>query len=197
MLDFPKILLKTKEFVCDQMAKNDAAHDADHIHRVVALTRCLCRAYPQADPFRTELLAWVHDLDDDKLNSNVGKGSVGEFLRSISVPEAEIAFVLEALPYISYRKHPKLSEDISLEIRIVQDADRIDAIGAIGVARTFAYGGAKNRSLESSLTHFDEKLLLLYDLLSTEEARRIALPRHQFLQAFYAQYQAENNLEDM
>lgn len=197
MLDFPKILLKTKEFVCDQMAKNDAAHDAGHIYRVVALTRRLCRAYPQADPFCAELLAWLHDLDDDKLQSRVGKHSVEEFLRSISVPEPVIAFVLEALPYISYRKHPKLTEDTSLEIRIVQDADRIDAIGAIGIARTFAYGGAKNRSLTNSLSHFDEKLLLLYDLLSTEEARRIALLRHQFLQAFYAQFQAENSLEDM
>ena len=78
-----------------------------------------------------------------------------------------------------------------MEIRIVQDADRIDAIGAVGIARTFAFGGAKNRSLDDSLDHFDEKLLLLYDLLSTEEAKRIALPRHQFLQAFYKQYKEE------
>ena len=190
------ILEKTREFVLSQMANNDAAHDCDHILRVVALTKQLCAAYPQANAFRAELLAWLHDMTDDKLASNIGITSISEFLRSISVTEENIRFVAEALPYISYRKHPRLSPDIPLEIRIVQDADRIDAIGAVGIARTFAFGGAKNRGLEDSLAHFDEKLLLLYDLLSTEEARRIALPRHQFLQAFYAQYRQETDFAD-
>lgn len=193
----PYILQAVKQYVIRQMDRNDTAHDAEHILRVVALSQTLCRAYPQADPFRTELLAWVHDMNDDKLASNVGEIPLRDFLRSISVPEADVQFVMDALPYISYRKHPKLSEDVSLEIRIVQDADRIDAIGAVGIARTFAYGGARNQSLSNSLMHFDEKLLLLYDLLSTEEARRIALPRHQFLQDFYARFQAENNMTDM
>lgn len=190
------ILQKTEEFVLAQMARNDAAHDGDHVRRVVALTRTLCRAYPQADAFRAELLAWLHDMNDDKLASNLGRDSVSGFLRSLSLPESEIRFIAEALPYISYRKHPRLSPEVALEIRIVQDADRIDAIGAVGIARTFAFGGAKKRGLEDSLAHFDEKLLLLYDLLSTEEARRIALPRHQFLQAFYAQYRQETDFAD-
>ena len=190
------ILQKTEEFVLAQMARNDAAHDGDHVRRVVALTRTLCRAYPQADAFRAELLAWLHDMNDDKLASNLGRDSVSGFLRNLSLPESEIRFIAEALPYISYRKHPRLSQEVALEIRIVQDADRIDAIGAVGIARTFAFGGAKNRGLEDGLAHFDEKLLLLYDLLSTEEARRIALPRHQFLQAFYAQYRQETDFAD-
>jgi uncharacterized protein len=186
------ILQKVKQFVLSEMAGNDAAHDGEHILRVVALTRRLCAAYPQANAFRAELLAWLHDMNDDKLASNIGKGSVAAFLRSISVSQEDIGFIEEALPYISYRKYPKLPPEISLEIRIVQDADRIDAMGAIGIARTFAFGGAKNRGLEDSLRHFDEKLLLLYDLLNTEAAKRIALPRHQFLQAFYQQFKAEN-----
>ena len=187
------LLQKTQQFVLSQMAQNDAAHDRDHILRVVALTKRLCSAYPQADPFRTQLLAWLHDMNDDKLVSNIGISSIRAFLEQIGVSEADIGFVLDALPYISYRKYPKLSADIPLEIRIVQDADRIDAIGAVGIARTFAFGGAKNRGLEDSLNHFDEKLLLLYDLLGTEEAKRIALPRHEFLKAFYAQYKAETD----
>ena len=186
------ILQKTREFVLLQMERNDAAHDCDHILRVVSLTKTLCAAYPQANAFRAELLAWLHDLSDDKLVSNIGASSICEFLQSIAVAEEDIRFILDALPYISYRKHPNLSPDIPLEIRIVQDADRIDAIGAIGIARTFAFGGAKSRGLEDSLRHFDEKLLLLYDLLSTEAAKRIALPRHHFLQAFYQQFKAEN-----
>lgn len=185
------ILEKTREFVLSQMAKNDAAHDCDHILRVVALTKQLCAACPQANSFRAELLAWLHDMTDDKLASNIGASSISAFLQSIFVSEADIQFITDALPYISYRKHPRLSPDVPLEIRIVQDADRIDAIGAVGIARTFAYGGAKNRGLDDSINHFDEKLLLLYDLLSTDEAKRIALPRHQFLQAFYTQYKSE------
>ena len=188
------ILEKTREFVLSQMANNDAAHDCDHILRVVALTKELCVAYPQANAFRAELLAWLHDMNDDKLASNIGVPSIFAFLREIAVPEEDIRFVLDGLHYISYRKYPKLSPNIPLEIRIVQDADRIDAIGAVGIARTFAFGGAKSRSLDDSLNHFDEKLLLLYDLLNTEAAKRIALPRHQFLQAFYAQYKHEKEV---
>lgn len=191
MQEHASILQQTRQFVLSKAAQNDAAHDADHIFRVVALVRTLCQAYPQADAFRAELLAWLHDMTDDKLASNVGQASVSAFLRQIAVPEADIQFVAEGLPYISYRKPPRLSPDIALEIRIVQDADRIDAMGAVGIARTFAYGGAKNRSLADSLTHFDEKLLLLYDLLSTEEGKRIALPRYKFLKAFYDQYRQE------
>jgi uncharacterized protein len=191
MAEATEILQKTREYVLSQMAKNDAAHDADHVLRVVALTETLCKAYPQANAFRAQLLAWLHDLSDDKLNSNVGASSVAQVLESWAVEEGDIRFLTEALPYISYRKHPKLSPEVALEIRIVQDADRMDAMGAVGIARTFAYGGAKGRSLENSLAHFDEKLLRLYDLLSTEEAKRIALPRHRFLQAFYAQFAEE------
>jgi uncharacterized protein len=185
------ILQQTKEFVLSQMEKNDAAHHRDHIERVVFLTQTLCKAEPQVDPFRAELLAWLHDLNDDKLSSNLGQTSIAAFLRSIGTEDPDIRFITEALPYISYRKHPKLSSELPLEIRIVQDADRIDALGAIGIARTFAYGGSKGRTLQDSLNHFDEKLLLLYDLLNTQEAKRIALPRHEFLMAFYQQYKNE------
>ena len=188
------ILQKTREFVLAQMAKNDAAHDQDHILRVVALTKQLCAAYPQVNTFRAELLAWLHDMNDDKLASNIGATSISEFLKSISVAEEDIRFVMDALPYISYRKHPRLSPDVPLEIRIVQDADRIDAMGAIGIARTFAFGGAKNRPLDESLAHFDEKLLLLYDLLSTDAAKALAKPRWEFLKQFYRQYKHEQEI---
>ena len=190
------ILQTTRQFVESEMEKNDAAHDRDHVDRVVELTKALCRAYPQADAFHAELLAWLHDMNDDKLSSNVGLARVADFLRSCHAAEEDVRFIAEAIPYISYRKHPRLTEDVPLEIRIVQDADRIDAMGAVGIARTFAYGGAKQRSLTDRLQHFDEKLLHLYDLLSTEEAKRIAQPRHAFLQAFYAQYRAEIGASD-
>lgn len=186
-----EILRQTAQWVTAAMAENDPAHDPGHVTRVVKLTRQLCEACPGADAFRAELLAWLHDMNDDKLASDRGIATVEAFLREVGAAAPEIAFVLSGIPYISYRKHPKLDGSVPLEIRIVQDADRIDAMGAIGIARTFAYGGAKGRSLEESLRHFDEKLLRLYDLLSTDAARALARPRYEFLQNFYDQFHRE------
>ena len=186
------ILKKVQSFALTAMDNNDPAHDAGHVQRVVTTALEICRAYPEANVFRVLLLAWLHDMNDDKLDSNVGIGAVTDFLRSIGAPEDDISFVVSGLPYISFRKHPKLSAEMPLEIRIVQDADRIDAMGAIGIARTFAYGGAKGRTLQDSLAHFDEKLLLLYDLLSTEEAKKIAKPRYDLLRSFYNAFQTED-----
>ena len=186
-----EILQKVEAFVVDAMRANDPAHDGDHIKRVVTLTRTLLKSYPQADGFRAELLAWLHDMQDDKLAAQTETASLAEFLLAEGVNKEDIAFVLSAIPYISYRKHPKLPEGTPIEICIVQDADRLDAMGAIGIARTFAYGGAKGRPLGESLAHFEEKLLLLYDLLSTPEARELAKPRLALLQDFYRQYKKE------
>lgn len=184
------ILTATERFVCRAMAENDTAHDAQHLRRVVNIALQLAEKCG-ADMFRTQMLALLHEMDDDKLSSNLGLAAVETFLKKQGLPQEEISFLLLGIPYISYRKHPKLSADIPLEIRIVQDADRIDAMGAVGIARTFAYGGAKGRSLAESLEHFDDKLLKLYDLLSTPEAREIAKPRQDFLQSFYRQFQNE------
>lgn len=186
-----EILAKVQAFAQEAMAGNDSAHDSGHVDRVARLARSLCAKCAGADPFRTELLAWVHDLSDDKLASNLGSGSVAAFLTQIGTPAEDVRFVLEGMPYISYRKYPKLSPDAALEVRLVQDADRMDAMGAIGIARTFAYGGAKGRSLEDSLAHFDDKLLKLYDLLSTDAAREMARSRRDFLRQFYEQFLRE------
>ena len=186
-----EILQKVEAFVVDAMGVNDPAHDGDHIKRVVTLTRKLLTFYPQANAFRTELLAWLHDMQDDKLASQAETASLADCLQTIRAEKEDIDFVLSAIPYISYRKHPKLPEGTPIEICIVQDADRLDAMGAIGIARTFAYGGAKGRPLGESLAHFEEKLLLLYDLLSTPEAKALAKPRFALLQEFYHQYKEE------
>lgn len=186
-----EIMAKVRAFAQEAMAGNDSAHDSGHVERVARLARSLCADCAGADLFRTELLAWVHDLSDDKLASNLGSGSVAAFLTQIGTPAEDVRFVLEGMPYISYRKYPKLSPDAALEVRLVQDADRMDAMGAIGIARTFAYGGAKGRSLEDSLAHFDDKLLKLYDLLSTDAAREMARSRRDFLRQFYEQFLRE------
>ena len=185
-----KILDAVSRFSRAAMAQNDPAHDSAHVERVVRLTQNLS-ARCGADAYRAELLAWLHDLNDDKLASDLGTASIEGFLREIGVERSDIDFVLQGIPYISYRKYPKLTPDIPLEIRLVQDADRLDAMGAIGIARTFAYGGARGRSLEESLAHFDEKLLRLYDLLSTDAARELAGQRRDLLRQFYDQFKEE------
>ena len=186
-----EILNQVQAFSRHAMTQNDPAHDEAHVERVVKLTRQLCSAYPEADPFRAELLAWVHDLSDDKLVSNLGNATISDILTQIGVGKEDIAFILHGIPYISYRKYPALSPDVALEIRIVQDADRIDAMGAIGIARTFAYGGSKGRHLLNSLAHFDEKLLKLHGLLNTEAAKKLASDRYDFLWSFYQQFLKE------
>ncbi len=185
------ILQKVEGFVLNAMGANDPAHDPSHILRVVALSQKLLKSYPQADPFRTELLALLHDMQDDKLAARAETPSLAAFLQTAGVGKDDIGFVLSAISYISFRKHPRLPEGTPVEICIVQDADRLDAMGAIGIARTFAYGGAKGRPLSESLAHFEEKLLLLYDLLSTPEAKALANPRLALLQRFYKQYKEE------
>lgn len=185
------ILQKTRGLVLQIMTANDAAHDMAHIDRVVK-TACVLAQGTGADAMRTQMLALLHELEDDKLCSNIGQASVETLLRQLDLPQEEIDFLLLGIPYISYRKHPRLETDIPLEIRIVQDADRIDAMGALGIARTFAYGGARGRTLEESLQHFDDKLLKLYDLLTVPEAKAMAKERHEFLKAFYQQFVTEN-----
>ncbi len=184
------ILQTTRKYVLEMMAANDAAHDMAHIDRMVKTARLLAQQ-TGADLFRTQMLALLHELEDDKLASNVGSSSVETMLSQLQLRQEDIAFLLRGIPYISYRKHPKLEMDIPLEIRIVQDADRMDAMGAVGIARTFAYGGAKGRDLRESLQHFDEKLLKLYDLLTVPEAKEMAKSRHEFLKAFYHQFTEE------
>ena len=185
-----RFLTKTREYVLQAMRENDSAHDDSHIYRVEKIAVELARK-SGADLFRTQMLALLHEMNDDKLKSNVGVATVVQFLESLDLPKADVDFLAFGIPYISFRKHPKLAVDLPLEIRIVQDADRIDAMGAVGVARTFAYGGAHHRSLENSLAHFDEKLLHLYELLSTEAGKEFAKPRYEFLQAFYRQFKSK------
>ena len=186
-----EILQKVGAFVVDAMGINDPAHDGDHIKRVVTLTRKLLTFYPQANAFRTELLAWLHDMQDDKLAAQAETASLADCLQTIGAEKEDIDFVLSAIPYISYRKHPKLPEGTPIEICIVQDADRLDAMGAIGIARTFAFGGERGRSIEDSVQHFYDKLLLLKDEMNTEAGRQMAEERHDFMEQFLVELKKE------
>lgn len=184
-----------RNIVKDISNKNDPAHDYSHISRVVNISLLLCKTYVQADPFLTEMIALLHDINDDKFKKN-NDLVIDEFLSGVGIPQKDIDFIMAGIKQISFRKHPKLPQNAPIEIQIVQDADRIDAIGAIGIARTFAYSGANGIPFYSSdsdnvINHFNEKLLKVYNLLNTTEAKKLALSRNEFLSSFYLQFLEE------
>lgn len=192
------ILIKTQEYIRKIFLKEGTGHDYYHIERVVINARKILQA-EQADGFLVELGAWLHDLGDHKLHDGIDKSEelISAFLASLTVDQAVIDRVVEIISQVSFSKGNKPS---SIEAKIVQDADRLDAIGAIGIARCFAYGGSKGRILyspddnerkDSSLQHFYDKLFKLKDLMNTESARLIAGQRHSFMEEYLAEFYQE------
>ena len=178
------------------------------------MARRLATAAPDADYEVTELAALLHDIADWKFYNGdyeAGPRAAREWLRSQHAPEALIAHVETVIREVSFKGLNVATPVTSIEAALVQDADRLDAIGAIGIARAFAYGGHKGRPLHDSavapvahdsfvsyqknasptLNHFYEKLLHLKDRLHTDAARRIAQERHAFMEAYVARFLAE------
>ena len=174
---------------------NEPGHDFSHVLRVRKMAKKLAKT-TQNDGFLVEMLALLHDIEDYKLNSN---NSVKAFLDSIEIDNEYKAKILHILPFMSFSKYPKLPDDFPIEGKIVVDADRLDAIGAIGVARAFSYGGSHRRKMygsdDSTIKHFDEKLLVLDQYLHFDESKRIAEKRMKFIKDFYDEFLMEVNDE--
>lgn len=192
------ILIKVQEYIKETFLKEGTGHDYYHIERVVINSRKISQT-EQADSFIVELAAWLHDLGDQKLNNGIDKSEelISTFLKSSFVEQSIINRVVEIVSQVSFSKGNKPS---SIEAEIVQDADRLDAIGAIGIARCFAYGGSKNRILyspdekvkeNSSIQHFYDKLFKLKDMMNTESAKLIAVKRHSFMEEYIAEFYRE------
>lgn len=188
-------------------------HDYWHSIRVRNTAMSICDTEPDADRTLVAVAALLHDVDDRKLGGDWKNLPVAAgFLRENGVPEDEIQKVKHIIAKISFKGADTEVPD-SLEGKIVQDADRLDAIGAIGVARAFAYGGKHGRPLfdpssrprsgmseeeyfsetPDSITHFHEKLLLLRDMMNTSEGRRLADHRHGFMLEYLAEFDGEWN----
>lgn len=191
-----EILSQTHAFIQQQFLGETTGHDYYHIERVVKNAKAIVST-ENADEFLVELAAWLHDVGDYKLHDGVDKSEIliTEFLSSIHVSQEIINRVLEIVSQVSFSKG---NIPTSIEAQIVQDADRLDAIGAIGIARCFAYGGSKQREIynpqnpkDTSLQHFDDKLLKLKDLMNTPSARKMAEKRHQFILEFLEEFYAE------
>lgn len=200
-----KMIQNVAERVIDIYRQFDASHDYDHILRVLKNAEEIARTMPEADMTVIKLAVLLHDIDDPKYKE-IGNSSPMELLRSAGAPDELTMKVLETIRSVSFNGGNE-EEIVSIEGAIVRDADRLDAIGAIGIARTFAYGGAKGRKLydadeiartnmsedeyrsrqTASVTHFYEKLLLLKDLMVTEEGKRLAGERHDFMVHFLEQ----------
>lgn len=192
------ILIKAQEYIKETFLKEGTGHDYYHIERVVINTKKILQT-EHADSFLVELAAWLHDLGDHKLHDGVDKSEelIGAFLRSLAIEQLIIDRVVEIVSQVSFSKGNRPS---SIEAEIVQDADRLDAIGAIGIARCFAYGGSKNRILyspdekekeNSSIQHFYDKLFKLKNMMNTESAKLIAAKRHSFMEEYIAEFYRE------
>ncbi len=207
------LIPKTARYVKHMLESAEGGHDWWHVYRVWKITRSLLKT-EKADQVICELGALLHDIADAKFNGgDVEKGmeQAQEFLQKENAEAGTIAAVTDIIKNISFAGGVLESKPKSPELKVVQDADRLDAIGAIGIARTFNYGGYRNRKLfdpeippvhyrskdeyyrsnAPTINHFHEKLLLLKDLMNTTEGRRMAEDRHAFMEAFLHRFYEE------
>ena len=207
------IIDNTILFVKEKLENAEGGHDWFHIERVYK-NAILISKNEVCDATVVKLGALLHDVADSKFHNGdetVGPRIAREFLESENVDEEIIFHVVNIIENISYKGGNFEKKFSSIELDVVQDADRLDAIGAIGIARAFNYGGFKNRALydpkiapNSSMTkeeykkndsptlnHFYEKLLLLKDKMNTETGKQIAQERHKYMQGFLSQFYAE------
>ena len=200
-------------FVKEKLKDAEAGHDWFHMQRVYK-NALLIADGEQCDLEVVKLGALLHDIADSKFydgDESVGPKVAREFLESQNASEEIIVHVVNIIENISFKGGNFEKKFTSKELEIVQDADRLDALGAIGIARTFNYGGFKNRPLYNpdiapnlsmtkeeyknsespTLNHFYEKLLLLKDKMNTQTGKKIAEKRHRFMELFLSQFYAE------
>lgn len=210
-----ELIAKTVQFVKEQLNGAEGGHDWFHIERVRKNAQLISKT-ETADSLIVELGALLHDIADSKFHDGdetVGPRVAREFLSAQHVSEEVIDHIEKIILNISFKGGNFDKTFSSRELDIIQDADRLDAIGAIGIARCFNYGGFKNRPLydpaiapnlnmskedykksaSPTINHFYEKLLLLKDRMNTETGKRIALERHAYMEGFLAQFYDEWN----
>lgn len=208
-----QIITNTEEFVKGKLLGEGSGHDWWHIKRVWDLAKNIAKD-ENVDIFVVELGALLHDIADWKFtggDESVGPRIAGEWLVSQGVEDDVIRIVKEAIEDVSFKGAGVMKKNRSREGEVIQDADRLDAVGAIGIARCFAYGGHKGREMYNpeiksvmhqtseeykknsspSINHFYEKLFLLKDLMNTKTAKKIAEGRHEFMEDYLKEFFAE------
>ena len=178
------------KYIRELFREDFGGHDAEHSLRVYRNAVMIAESESACDREIVSLAALLHDADDHKLFSTTDNANARSFLEKNHVPQDRIDRICEAINSVSFSRNKDRRPE-TIEGMIVQDADRLDALGAIGIARTFAYGGEHSRPLDDSVQHFHEKLLLLKDLMNTEAGKTFAERRHAFLESFIAEYKEE------
>jgi len=212
-MDNAALIENTVEFVKKTLHDAEGGHDWWHINRVWHNANRIAQT-EQADALVVELAALLHDIADAKFHNGdeeIGPKTAGDFLNSEGVNAEIIHHVQQIIRHISFKAGFDKQSFRSIELDIVQDADRLDAIGAIGIARAFNYGGFKGRELYNpdvkpnlnmtkeeyknssapTINHFYEKLLLLKDKMNTETGKKLAEQRHNFMLAYLEQFYSE------
>ena len=185
-----KTIDAAENYIRTLFAENSDGHGFDHSVRVYRNALQIADSYPESDIFIVSLSALLHDADDDKLFKTENNGNARRFLEADTIDR-----ICETINSVSFSKNRGKKPE-TIEGQIVQDADRLDAIGAIGTARTFAFGGKHGRPLESSIEHFYEKLLLLRDMMNTGTAKEMAESRHAFMELFLKEWEREKGESD-
>lgn len=211
------VIENTVAFVKEKLEGAEAGHDWYHIERVWKLSKKIAEA-ENCNRDVVELSALLHDIADPKFHNGdetIAPKISRAFLEEQQVPEDVIEQVLFIIKNISFKNRAEIPANPPVELKIVQDADRIDAIGAIGIGRTFNFGGYKNnpiydpeikpnlemtkdqykKSNGTTINHFYEKLLLLKDMMNTEKGKELAQERHDFMQTFLDQFYKEWNVD--
>ncbi len=212
-MDHQEIIEQTVQYVQAELKHAEGGHDWWHILRVWNNAKTIAQ-FHNGDALIIELGALLHDIADSKFhqgNEEIGPQKARAFLQSIGLAESIIHHVDQIIRNISFKGGRVERQFSSIELDIVQDADRLDAIGAIGIARTFNYGGFKNhaiydptippnmhmtkeeykKSTAPTINHFYEKLLLLKDRMNTDKGRQMAEERHQYMEGFLQQFYLE------
>ncbi len=212
------LILKTADFIKQKMLGEGTGHDWWHVYRVWQVAKTIAENESEADKLTVELGALLHDIADWKFadgDMEAGPKAAREWLESLEVDDATIAHVEDIIRDTSFKGANVDLDMKTLEARIVFDADKLDAIGAIGIARTFAYGGSKNRPIyepdqeptmhdsfeaykanqSHTVNHFYEKLLLLKNLMQTDTGKKMAEQRHAYMEDFLSEFYKEWNGE--
>ena len=186
-----ELIKRAEEFAKECSKDNEPGHNFSHIQRVRKMSLELADSI-ECDKTLVELVALLHDVEDYKLDS---KYKISDFLQVIDIESSLKEKLLYILPRLSFSKYPKLDNDFPIEGKIVSDADRLDAIGAIGIARAFSYGGFNKRDMygseNSTINHFDNKLLILDQYLYLNKSKEIAKGRMKLLKEFYDEFLEE------
>jgi len=191
-----QIVAEAADYVRELFQGNSDGHGLAHTMRVYRTAMRLADGEPACDRLVVALAALLHDADDYKLFSTEDNAHARAFLTSHGISPETADRVLAAVNAVSFHKN-KGKRPETPEGQIVQDADRLDAIGAVGIARTFAFGGKHGRPPEESIAHFHEKLLLLKELMNTAGARALAEQRHRFMEDFLREWAQETGEEQL